>query len=89
MKLQKQEQQQQETEQISPELISKFDDDKQLVQEFLNQGYSVEELQGSVITHPTKYDPVCLVNGESIGMWLYSDNNHNTNNRIKYTNSRF
>ena len=61
----------QEQEMIPQELIQKFDDDKQLVQEFLEAGYSVEELQGSIITHPTKFDPLCtLTNGHVAGMWI-------------------
>ena len=67
-----QQQQQQELEQIPAELISKFDDDKQLVQEFLSQGYSIEELQQSTISHPTKLDPlVTLEDGTTVaGMWI-------------------
>ena len=39
--------QQQEQEQISPELISKFDGDRELVTQFLEAGYTQQELQGS------------------------------------------
>jgi hypothetical protein len=61
----------QEQEQISEELVTKFDGDKQLVQEFLDQGYTVSELQNSTITRPTKYDPmVTLEDGRTAGFWI-------------------
>ena len=76
--------QEQELE-IPAEVISKFDGDKQLVQEVLSQGYSVEELLTSQIVHPTRMDPVCLVNGEPIAIWLYSNNSHHTNKGVGYS----
>lgn len=76
---------QQQQEVIPQELIQKFDGDKQLVQEVLSQGYSVEELLISQIVHPTKMDPVCLVNGEPIAIWLYSNNNHRSNKGVGYS----
>lgn len=64
-------QQQQEQELISPELIAKFDGDKELVQKFMDQGYTAEQLQESTITHPTYTDPVCtLKDGKVAGFWL-------------------
>lgn len=78
---------QQET--IPQELITKFDGDKQLVQEFLSQGYTVAELQGSQITHPTKFDPLCtLETGHVAGMWIEStQKNHRYNDRTYQTRS--
>lgn len=61
----------QEQEQIPEELVQKFDGDKELVQKFLQNGHTVEQLQQSTITHPTKTDPVCtLNNGKVAGFWL-------------------
>lgn len=58
-------------EEIPIEVIRKFDNDRQLVQEFLSQGYSIEELQQSTICHPTRLDPlVRLSTGHVAGMWL-------------------
>ena len=87
MKLQKQTQQ----ETIPQELVEKFDNDEELVRQFINEGYTQQELLSSTVTHPTKFDPVCTLQDgiTQAGIWLYSDNNHNTNNRIKYTDSRF
>ena len=71
MKTVQQQQQEQIQEEIPQELVEKFGDDRQLVQEFLEQGYSIEELQGSIITHPTKYDPlVTLDTGHVVGFWI-------------------
>lgn len=68
--LQQQEQEQQ-VEQIPDHLIAKFDGDKELVQKFMNNGYSTEQLQESIITHPTYTDPVVtLKNGKIAGFWL-------------------
>jgi len=76
-------QQTQEQELIPQELVEKFDNDKQLVQEFMEQGYTVKELQASTILHATKYDPlVILENGFTAGMWLDSPQEQN-----KYRNS--
>ena len=80
--------QQQETEQIPEELVQKFDNDKELVQEFLNEGYSISELQNSQILHPTKFDPICILeDGRTIGMWLdggkkYQENSKTYQNRF-------
>lgn len=70
-KQQLQQQQEQEQELISPELIQKFDGDKELVQKFMDNGYTAEQLEQSVITHPTYTDPVCtLKDGKIAGFWL-------------------
>lgn len=85
----KQKIQEQELE-IPNELLMKFDDDEQLVREFLDQGYTQQELLSSTVTHPTRFDPVCtLEDGQQAGIWLYFDNNHMTNKNIRYTDSRF
>jgi LPS O-antigen subunit length determinant protein (WzzB/FepE family) len=64
-------QQQQET--IPQELVEKFSDDKQLVTEFLEAGYTQEELLGSEIIHPTKLDPlVRLSTGHVAGFYITS-----------------
>jgi hypothetical protein len=62
----------QETEQISPELITKFDGDKQLVEQFLDAGYTQEELQQSSIIHPTRYDPMVVLGDHTLGFWIDS-----------------
>ena len=61
---------QQEQETIPQELIQKFDGDQQLVQEFIKEGYSVEELQASTVTHPTKYDPIVMLGDRTLGFWM-------------------
>lgn len=64
-------QQEQEQEVIPAELIQKFDGDRELVQKFMDNGYTVEQLQSSTITHPTLTDPVVtLANGKVAGFWL-------------------
>lgn len=68
--LQNQHQEQQQTEQISPELVKKFDGDKQLVEKFMEHGYTTEQLEQSTITHPTDTDPAVVVDGKVIGFWL-------------------
>ncbi|MFI5407017.1 MAG: hypothetical protein ACHQ1D_10965 [Nitrososphaerales archaeon] len=74
-RLQQQEQVQEQQEQIPAELISKFDNDKQLVTEFLETGYTQEELLGSTITHPTRYDPiVTLDTGHVAGFYINNPN---------------
>lgn len=84
-KLLQQQEQNQETRQIPQELVEKFDNDAQLVDEFLDQGYTVDELLSSTVTHPTKLDPVCtLQDGQQAGIWLYKDNNTKTNTKIQY-----
>jgi hypothetical protein len=60
---------QQEQIQVSPELVKKFDNDRELVAELLHD-FTVEELEASTIVHPTKNDPVILLNGKVVGMWL-------------------
>ena len=75
-------QQTQEQELIPQELVEKFDNDKQLVQEFMEQGYTVKELQASTITHPTKYDPMVSIGDKCIGFWIDSPQEQN-----KYRNS--
>jgi hypothetical protein len=69
-KLLQQQEQQQETEQIPQELVEKFDNDKQLVQEFMEQGYSIEELQRTDIIHATKYDPIVMLDGNVLGFYI-------------------
>jgi LPS O-antigen subunit length determinant protein (WzzB/FepE family) len=65
----------QETEQISEELVTKFDNDKQLVTEFLEAGYTQQELLGSEIIHATKYDPlVRLSTGHVAGFYINNPN---------------
>lgn len=83
--------QHQEQRLINEELIAKFDGDKQLVEQFLEAGYTTEELQKSSIIHPTKMDPICVLEDgiTHAGIWLYRDNNHNTNKGVRYSNSRF
>ena len=64
-------QEQQQTEQIPEELVQKFNGDRELVQKFMNNGYSTEQLSESIITHPTYTDPVVtLKNGKVAGFWL-------------------
>lgn len=79
----KQVQEQQEV--IPQELTKKFDNDEELVKQILSQGYTIEELQNSSIIHPTRMDPVCLVNGEPIAIWLYSNNSHISNKNVGYS----
>ena len=73
-------QKQQEQQEVIPEeLISKFDNDEQLVREFMAEGYSIEQLSSSTILHATKFDPLVMIGDETIGMWLdggkkYMDN---------------
>lgn len=64
-------QQHTEQEQIPAELIAKFDNDKELIERFLANGYTIEQLSSSTITHPTLTDPVVtLANGKVAGFWL-------------------
>jgi hypothetical protein len=71
----KQIQEQQQQEPIPAELITKFDNDEQLVRQFLDQGYTISDLQSSTVTHPTKYDPiVTLESGQVAGFWIDSPN---------------
>ena len=63
--------QEQQQEVIPEELVQKFDGDRTLVEKFVQNGYSVEQLQESIITHPTDTDPVCtLKDGTIAGFWL-------------------
>src|SRR5690348_1675723 len=83
-------QQEQIQEEISPELIAKFDGDKELVQEFLQQGYTQEDLAKSSVIHPTKMDPLCVLeDGTNAGMWLYANNSHHSNKGVKYSDNTF
>ncbi len=80
-------QKQQEQEVIPAELITKFDNDKELVQQFLAEGHTIEELQGSTILHPTKFDPIVMIGDKTIGMWLdggkkYQNNSRTYQNRL-------
>jgi hypothetical protein len=67
-------QEQQQTEQIPEELVQKFDGDRELVERFMANGYTTEQLAQSSITHPTYTDPVCtLTDGKVAGFWLDKD----------------
>ena len=56
---------------ISEELVKKFDGDEELIAKFLSNGYTVQQLEQSQITHPTATDPVVtLNNGKIAGFWL-------------------
>ena len=72
----------QKQEEIPAELISKFDNDEELVREFLSQGYSIDELKQSTISHPTRYDPMVSIGDKCIGFWIDSPQEQN-----KYRNS--
>ena len=70
-KLEQQNQHQEQEEVITPELLVKFDGDKQLVERFLANGYTIQQLEQSQITHPTATDPVVtLKDGKVAGFWL-------------------
>ncbi len=71
--------QQQET--IPAELISKFDNDKELVQEFISEGYSIQQLEQSSILHPTRYDPLVVLDDVVLGMWLDGGKKYQNNSR--------
>lgn len=61
----------QKEQQVLEELVTKFDGDQELLEAFLEEGYSVQELQGSEIIHPTKFDPlVRLSTGHTAGFWI-------------------
>jgi len=79
-------QESQQTQEIIPkELIEKFSDDEELVRQFLSEGYSLEQLEQSTITHPTRYDPLCtLNNGHVAGMWI-----ERTEMRYQYDERRY
>jgi len=62
----------QKQEEIPTEVITKFDGDQELVQEFLSQGYSIDELKQSTITHPTRFDPMVSIGDKCIGFWIDS-----------------
>jgi hypothetical protein len=72
---------QQEQETIPAELISKFDNDKELVQEFISEGYSISELQASTVLHPTKFDPLVMIGDRTAGMWLDGGKKYQENSR--------
>ena len=72
---------QQEQEQIPAELVEKFDGDKQLVQEFMAEGYSIEQLSSSTVLHPTKFDPIVMIGDKTIGMWLDGGKKYQNNSR--------
>ncbi len=72
--------QEQELE-IPEEVISKFDGDKQLVQEFIKEGYSIDQLSSSTVLHATKFDPLVLIDGVTIGMWLDGGKKYQNNSR--------
>lgn len=81
---------QKQQELIPQELIQKFDGDKELVQEFLEQGYTQEDLTKSSVIHATKMDPLCVLeDGTNAGMWLYADNNHHSNKGVLYSDLSF
>lgn len=63
-------QQQEKQDLITPELVAKFDGDKQLVEKFISNGYTVQQLEKAEITHPTATDPAVIVDGKVIGFWL-------------------
>lgn len=83
-----QEQQQQEV--IPTELVEKYDGDKQLVQQFIDEGYSVTELQNASIVHATKFDPlVVLDTGETIGFYISAPNKTKSKYDSRTYNNRF
>jgi hypothetical protein len=86
--IQKSQQTQEQELEIPSELISKFDNDEQLVREFIAEGYSISELQSSTITHPTRYDPMVVLGDHTLGFWIdspkeekYMDNSRLYKNR--------
>lgn len=83
-------QNQEQQELISPELIQKFDGDKELVQQFMSEGYTTEQLTASTITHPTRYDPAVFLGDEYIGMWIDSPAEKKEHySGLTYQNRRF
>jgi hypothetical protein len=76
-------------EEIPAEVVNKFDNDEQLVLEFINAGYDILQLQNSTIVHATKYDPiVTLDTGHVAGFYInnpneekYMDNSRQYQNR--------
>jgi len=75
-------QQEQQQETIPQQLVQKFDGDRELVQEFIKEGYSIEQLSSSTILHPTKFDPICMLeDGRTIGMWLDGGKKYQNNSR--------
>lgn len=82
--------QQQEQETIPQELVEKFAGDKQLVEQFLAEGHTIEQLQGSTILHPTKFDPIVIIGDRTAGMWLDGGKKyHENSNKYEYRNNRF
>ena len=60
--------QEQVQEEIPAELVKKFEN-KQIA-EMVHKDYSVAEMQRMVIVHPTRSDPVALLDDEPAAMWL-------------------
>lgn len=77
----------QKQEQVTEQLVHKFDDDKELVTEFVKQGYTPDELQKADITHPTKFDPIVeLETGFVAGFWIEDkEDNHGYTSRTYKT----
>lgn len=78
---------QQEQETIPAELVEKFAGDKQLVEQFMAEGYSIQQLEQSTILHPTRFDPLVMIGDKTIGMWLdggkkYQENSRTYQNRF-------
>jgi len=81
---------QEQQELIPQELVEKYDNDKELVQQFIQEGYSITELQNASIVHATKYDPlVILESGETIGFYIEPPNRAKYNNDSRTYNNRF
>jgi len=72
-------QQEQEQVEIPAEVVTKFDGDKELVEKFLENGYTVSELQGASVLHPTRNDPIAkLEDGTVAGMWIGEELSRNS-----------
>jgi hypothetical protein len=74
-------------EEIPVEVISKFDNDEQLVREFMAEGYSIQQLEQSVILHPTRFDPIVMLGDHTLGFWMdggkkYQENSRTYQNRF-------
>src|SRR5688500_20055016 len=71
--------QQTEQHEIPQELIQKFDGDRQLVEQFMEEGYTEADLSTASIVHATKFDPIVILeNGYNAGFYI------ETTNRAKY-----
>ena len=89
-KLQNIQQEQQQQETIPQELIQKFDGDKQLVEQFMKEGYTQADLSTASIVHATKYDPlVVLENGETAGFYISAPNKAKHKYDSRTYNNRF